>query len=65
VILDAAPMTPEVAYGVEMAMLCRTYQVLPRTGGLMDQPWIVVEVLKMVTVAQNQKEARDNKKNKK
>jgi hypothetical protein len=45
-----------------MTTLCRNFNVLPRAGGLFDQPWIVVELMKMVTSAQNKKDEEDRKK---
>lgn len=45
-----------------MTNLCRTLNVLPYTGGLYEQPWIVVEMMKMVIIAQNEKEKRDQEK---
>lgn len=42
-----------------MTILCRTLNVLPYSGGLMEQPWIVVEMMKMVIAAQHSKEKRE------
>lgn len=45
-----------------MTVLCRMLGVMPREGGLYDQSWIVVEMMKMVIEAQNKKEDRERSK---
>jgi hypothetical protein len=47
-----------------MTELCRVLNVLPYSGGLYEQPWIVVEMMKMVINAQTEKEKRDREKRK-
>lgn len=43
-------------------MLCRGLNVLPYAGGLYEQPWIVVELMKMAIAAQNEKDKRDQER---
>ena len=45
-----------------MVILCRELGVLPYEGGLYDQPWIVVEMMKMVIEAQEERKRRENNK---
>lgn len=61
-ILDRQPDDPEVAYAIETTQLCRTLNVLPYEGGLFNQPWIVVELMKMVISAQHERERRDSQR---
>lgn len=62
VVLRADPESTEIRDAVETTTLCRTLNVLPRAGGLYDQPWIVVEMMKMVIAAQHKKDEEDRKK---
>ncbi len=57
-----APASNEVAQSIEMTDLCRVLNVLPYSGGLYEQPWIVVEMMRMVIKAQNEKEERERKR---
>jgi hypothetical protein len=45
-----------------MTDLCRALNVLPYSGGLYEQPWIVVEMMRIVIKAQNEEEERKRRK---
>ena len=49
----------DVAETVNIVTLCREFHVLPKPGGLLDQPWVWVQKLGAVVEAQNE---ADNKK---
>jgi len=57
-----AQVSVEIAYAIEMTDLCRQLNVLPYAGGLYEQPWIVVEMMRMVIKAQSEKEERERKR---
>lgn len=50
----------EVAFAVDISSLCKALQVLPRLGGLLDQDWYHVALLRAGLRAFNIKEERDN-----
>jgi len=52
----------EVVEAVNMTTLCRTLNVLPYAGGLYNQPWIVVEMMKFAIEAQNAKDKKDQER---
>jgi hypothetical protein len=52
----------EVAHAVEMTDLCQNLNVLPYAGGLFEQPWIVVEMMRMIIKAKSEKAERERKK---
>jgi len=47
---------------MEMVDTCRLLNVLPRSGGLLDQDWIEIRLLRTVTIAYLEKEERDRPK---
>lgn len=51
----------EVAFAVDLAGLCRALGVLPRSGGILDQDWYHIALLKAAIRAFNIKEDRDAK----
>lgn len=61
-VLDSRIDNPEVGMAIEMTTLCRGLNVLPYEGGLYQQPWIVVEMMKIVIEMQNKKEEQERKK---
>lgn len=42
-----------------MAQLCKTFRCLPRPGGLLDQDWYHVELIKIGLQAMAEREQRD------
>jgi hypothetical protein len=44
-----------VAYLIEINALCQTYNALPRPGGILDQPALLMRGLLMVAAAQQEK----------
>ena len=53
------PPDDEVAFAVDMASLCRALQVLPRSGGILDQDWYHVALLRAALRAFHIKEERE------
>lgn len=64
VVLEGDPGNIEASIAVEMATLCRGLNVLPYAGGLYEQPWIVVELMKIAIEMQNVKDKRDRERSK-
>lgn len=62
--MDGGTNSKEVAAAIEMTILCRQLNVLPYSGGLYEQPWIVVEMMKMVIEAQNKKDKQAQERRK-
>ncbi len=62
VVLNGDSDNAEVVEAVNMTYLCRELHVLPYAGGLYEQPWIVVELMKMAIEAQNEKQKRDQER---
>lgn len=51
----------EVAFAVDMASLCKVLGVLPRPGGLLDQDWYHVSLLRAALRAFALKEEQDTR----
>lgn len=51
----------EVNLAVEIAGLCKALGVLPRSGGLLDQDWYHVALIRGALRAFDIKEERDNR----
>lgn len=48
----------EVSFAVDMTSLCKALGVLPRSGGLLDQDWYHIALMKAAIRAFNIKEDR-------
>lgn len=46
---------------IELYWLCHSFNALPQVGGIMDQDYLTMWLLKEVAIAVNKKEERDSK----
>jgi len=63
VVLDAKA-DHEVAFAMDMYSLCKQFKVLPRAGGLLDQDYYHIVLLRGVTRAVAIREERERNKTK-
>jgi hypothetical protein len=59
--MNRTPESDAEPRAIEMASLCKTLHTLPRAGGLYDQDWYHVALLKAGLYAIGKKEQRDQK----